>query len=31
LVFMDDILIYNTSLEEHVKHLRVVLTLLKEA
>ena len=29
-VFVDDILIYSTSEEEHEAHLRVVLELLKE-
>jgi hypothetical protein len=29
IVFMDDILVYNTSLQEHVDYLRQVLTLLR--
>jgi hypothetical protein len=29
-VFIDDILIYSKNEEEHVKHLRIVLTLLRE-
>ena len=29
-VFIDDILIYSRSTEEHEKHLRIVLQLLKE-
>jgi hypothetical protein len=31
LVFMDDILVYSSSMNEHIKHLCVVLTLLREA
>jgi hypothetical protein len=30
LVFMDDILIYNKTLEEHISHLRQVFSILKE-
>jgi hypothetical protein len=30
MVFLDDILIYNLSLEEHYKHLRMVLSKLRE-
>ena len=30
LVFMDDILIYSPTLEDHVSHLQQVLTLLQE-
>jgi Reverse transcriptase (RNA-dependent DNA polymerase) len=30
LVFFDDILVYNKSWEEHVKHLRVVLEILRK-
>ncbi|XP_026452109.1 uncharacterized protein LOC113352512 [Papaver somniferum] len=29
LVFFDDIFIYNTSMEEHLEHLRIVLSLLR--
>ena len=29
-VFIDDILIYSPSIEEHIRHLRVALQLLKE-
>jgi hypothetical protein len=31
LVFMDDILMYNTSILDHIEHLRVVFQLLREA
>ncbi|XP_026459594.1 uncharacterized protein LOC113360286 [Papaver somniferum] len=30
LVFFDDILIYNTSMEEHLEHLRIVFSLLRQ-
>jgi hypothetical protein len=30
LVFMDDILVYSPSLEQHIEHLREVLTLLRD-
>lgn len=30
LVFMDDILVFSKSLEDHVKHLQVVLSILRE-
>ena len=30
-VYFDDILIYSTSLEEHLEHLRVVFTVLRDA
>lgn len=30
LVFFDDILVYNTNLEDHVKHLEEILSLLKK-
>lgn len=30
LVFMDDILIYNRSIEEHASHLRSILSVLKD-
>jgi hypothetical protein len=30
LVFFDDILVYNTSLSEHVTHLRTILQGLRE-
>ena len=30
MVFIDDILIYSKSQEEHAKHLRVILQVLKE-
>lgn len=30
LVFFDDILVYNKSLEEHMEHLDVVLAVLRE-
>jgi len=29
-VFIDDILIYSQSIEEHVEHLRTVLNILRE-
>ena len=29
-VFIDDILIYSNSIEEHEKHLRIVLNILRE-
>jgi hypothetical protein len=29
IVFMDDILVYNSSLPDHAQHLREVLTLLR--
>jgi len=29
-VFIDDILIYSRSYEEHAKHLRTVLSILRE-
>jgi hypothetical protein len=31
LVYFDDILIYNKSLDEHIEHLRVVFGALREA
>lgn len=30
LIFMDDILVYSSSLDDHVTHLRAVLTILQE-
>lgn len=30
LVFFDDILVYNKDLEDHLKHLTIVLTILQE-
>jgi hypothetical protein len=30
LVFMDDILVYSPYLEQHIEHLREVLTLLRD-
>lgn len=30
LVFVDDILTYNKTLDDHVKHLRMVLTILQQ-
>jgi hypothetical protein len=30
LVFMDDILIFNKSMEEHIEHLRMVFQILKD-
>ena len=30
IVFIDDILIYSHSLEEHAEHLRIVLNILKQ-
>jgi hypothetical protein len=29
IVFMDDLLVYNSSLEDHVQHLRQVVTVLR--
>ena len=30
IVFIDDILVYSSSLEEHLEHLRIVLQTLRE-
>ena len=30
IVYLDDILVYSTSEEEHIKHVRLVLDKLKE-
>ena len=30
IVFIDDILVYSKSMEEHVRHLRIVLQKLRE-
>ena len=30
IVYLDDILVYSTSKEEHIKHVRLVLDKLKE-
>lgn len=30
IVFIDDILVYSTSEEEHFEHLRIVLSMLRE-
>lgn len=30
IIFFDDILIYNTSVSDHVKHLEIIFEILKE-
>ena len=31
LVYLDDVIIYSTSIEQHIKHIDIVLGLLQEA